>query len=73
MTITITQHLTKRNQWRYDLTQDGVSTHLLNSASLEWHLTNKLGLTVEQGQQVFNEICYNGTVILELVPQTKAS
>ena len=66
MLLTITQHQSKSGYWRYVLEQDGAQTHMLNDASLEWHMLNKLCLTVEQAQQVLNEICAHGSATLEL-------
>lgn len=68
MLLTITQHYTNRGQSRYVITQDEMRTHMMNDASLDWHLKNKLSLTASQAEEVFNEIYSQGKATLELVP-----
>lgn len=67
MLLTITERVTTR-AIRYVIEQDGVRTHMLNSASLDWHLEHKLYLTAGQRNEVFMEIGSHGNATLELTP-----
>jgi len=65
MLLTITERVTTR-AIRYVIEQDGVRTHMLNSASLDWHLEHKLYLTAGQRNEVFMEMADQGKAVLEL-------
>lgn len=73
MLLTITQHWTRKSQARYVIEQDGVRTHMLNDASLVWHMENKLSLNKEQVNQVLDEVYGEGKATLELVATAVAA
>ena len=73
MLLTITQHFTKQGYARFNIEVDGTMTHMMNYHSLEWHVLNKLGLSMDQFNLVLAELDACNKAILELVPVQAAS